>query len=582
MEQPNYWERLARKRLSRRKLLAAGGVATLGGGAALVVGCGGSDNKNGSSGGASGSSRPSGAAGGSPRPGGEVVFGRLLNVGGIDPHIDLTGLDIDTQLYSYLYNWDPINEVLLTNNFATAFEQPDPEHLDFIFSFRKGVLSGPNGGPAQGEELTSDDVRATFIRRGTSLTAPDKRFPYRIGGTNDVNKLVLALDQAIQTPDPYSLSFKMQQPFVPSIREMANPTWGIVPRKVIDKFGLRLSQQAYGSGPFMLEQFRGSERIKLVKNPNYFLSPRPWVDRITYIVITEAASLLAAFESGDHDVNGAVLTKKKFEEYQNDSRFTVARAPSLFYPCVEFKMKPPYSDIRVREAIDMAINRDDFIDAIWDGEANYNGPIQWPQFKWSLPQDELRSFYTFNLDKARANMEQAGYGDGFNARMKIPKVSGATFIAQAAALIKEHLSKIKISIEIEEVEVGTFIASVILPGNFEMTFFPNLPYDEPDRPLSFYHTRGVTGNGNWTNYTNPALDKLIDAQSEEFDEEKRKQIIYEAQRMMIKEHGPQITLPGGYAYSARWSYVHFPFEIGQPTPKDIGPYNVDLWTEEGT
>src|SRR5213593_1648274 len=125
MEQPNYWERLARKRLSRRKLLAAGGVAALGGGAALVVGCGGSNNNNGSSGGASGSSRPSGAAGGSPRPGGEVVFGRLLNVGGIDPHIDLTGLDIDTQLYSYLYNWDPINEVLLTNNFATAFEQPD-------------------------------------------------------------------------------------------------------------------------------------------------------------------------------------------------------------------------------------------------------------------------------------------------------------------------------------------------------------------------------------------------------------------------------------------------------------------------
>ena len=127
-----------------------------------------------------------------------------------------------------------------------------------------------------------------------------------------------------------------------AIREMANPTWAIVPRKVSDKFQLQLGQKAYGTGPFMLEEFRGAERIKLRRHPDYFLNPRPWLDTITYLVITEGSSLLAAFKSGQHDVNGAILNKKAFEDMKDDPNFSVARAPTLFYPCIQFKMaKPP-------------------------------------------------------------------------------------------------------------------------------------------------------------------------------------------------------------------------------------------------
>ena len=129
-------------------------------------------------------------------------------------------------------------------------------------------------------------------------------------------------------------------------------------------------------------------------------------------------------------------------------------------------------------------------------------------------------------------------------------------------------------------ELGAFIANTLLPGNFELAFFPNLPYDEPDRPLSFYHSSGVTGSGNWNNYTNPELDKLINQQAMEFDEARRQEIVYAAQRMILKEHAPQITLTGGFAYSAHWSYVHFPYELGQDPPKEAGPNGVDTWTDK--
>jgi peptide/nickel transport system substrate-binding protein len=578
MEQSNYWQRLARKRLTRRRLLAASGTAALGAGAAFVVGCNGGGS-NGSS--VARKTQIPGSSPGAPIPGGDVTFGRLINVLGIDPHLDLTGLDIDFQIYSYLYSWRSYAEEYVLNNLAEDFEQPDPEHLEFIFTLRQGVKAQPIG-PAAGEEITSEDVKQSFVRRGTSLTAPDKRFPTFITGLPQNTSETLGA--ALETPDRYTFRFKMVKPFVPAIREMANPTWAIVPAKVLEEFrGKGLSQDGFGSGPYMLKDFNGNERIVLEKHPEYFMPGRPYLDTITYIVIQESSSLLAAFKSGAHDVNGAVITKEQYEEFAGDlDSYSVAAAPSLFYPVIHLKFKEgaPWTDIRVREAIDLGMDRDEMIETIWDGDGNYNGPIQWPQFYWALPQERLREFYQYNPERARQLLSDAGYEGGFSVRMKYPKVTGAVFIAKTAGLIKTQLQKIGITVELDEVELGTYISSTILPGNFDWTFFPNLPYDEPDRPLSFYHSRGVTGNGNWTNYTNPELDKLIDAQSAEFDPEKRQKIILDAQEMILQEHGPQLTLTGGQQYQVRYSYVHTPFEIGKDPPEGVGPFGVDIWTEE--
>ncbi len=558
MDKPNYWDRLNRKRISRRALLSAGGAAALGLAAGAIAGCGG---------GSSGPTRPARTPGplGSPVAGGSITQGRLITALGIDPHVDLTALDIDQRLYSYMYSWRPNAEEVILNNLVLEMEIPDP--TTFLYKLRPGVRIHP-GGDWDEDELISEDYKKSFERRGTAISAPDKRFPKRI--------------VKMETPDDYTFNVYLSRPFAPAVRELANPTWAIISRKVIEKYP-QLSQKAFGTGPFMLEELRGSERIVLKKFPNYFLNPpRPYLDGITYIIIPDNSSSLTAFKSGQHDVNGAFLQKPEAEDLMKDGNFTVVKAPWLFYPVIHLKVHPtrPFYDIRVREAIDLALDRDEFMRLNQDGEGNYNGPIQWAQTKWALPQEELRAFYKYDPQRAKQLLAEAGYPDGFSVKMKIPKLVGPTFIADGAFIIQDQLSRVGIRVQVDEVELGTFIGSTIIPGNFDMAFFPNLPYDEPDRPLSFYHSLGVTGSGNWTNYTNPELDKLIDAQAEEFDEEKRRQIVLEAQRMILKEHGPQLTLTGGYFYSARWWYVHYPYEIGQDPPKDVGPEGTDIWTEE--
>lgn len=115
-----------------------------------------------------------------------------------------------------------------------------------------------------------------------------------------------------------------------------------------------------------------------------------------------------------------------------------------------------------------------------------------------------------------------------------------------------------------------------------MALFAISPYDELDRFLACYHTQGITGAGNWNDYTNPEIDSLIDRQSQELDEERRRAIVLEAQRLMIKEHGPQIALPSGDEYYARRSYVHHPYGMGEPLTSNAGPWGSDIWTEEAS
>jgi peptide/nickel transport system substrate-binding protein len=573
MEESNYWQRLARRRVSRRALLGASATTALGGAAAMIVGCGGGSD-NGDTGGPTASPRPIPTT---PVAGGTITQGRPLTVLGIDPHIDLTGLDIDTYLYPYMYGWRPQAEEAIFNNLAANLEIVD--NLEFIFTLNPGVTNSPwtdKKVPGAGEEITSADTKASFIRRGTSISAPDKRFPRKIGKDQS------ALEAAIKTPDPYTMSFTMTEPFVPAVRDMANATWAMVSQKVIEAtLGKGLSQVAYGAGPMMLEEFRGNERVVMKKNPNYFIKDRPLLDGITIVVITDNSSLLTAFKQGQHDVCGAILTKEDYDEFLPNIDYRVFTAPSGFYPVVHMKViREPFDQIKVREAMDISIDRDEIIQIIQNGRGEYNGPIQWSQTKWVLPQEELREFYKYQPERARTLLTEAGYPNGFKSKMKLPKIAGVSFIADIATLLKDQWSRVGIDIELEEVELGTFIGSVLLPGNFDLTFFPNLPYDEPDRPLSFYHSLGVTGAGNWTNYTNPELDKLINKQSQQFVESERQQTILEAQRMILKEHGPQLTMTGDYAYSARWYYVHTPFNLGDDLPPDINPIGCDIWREQ--
>ncbi|HUU46753.1 MAG TPA: hypothetical protein VM118_13570, partial [Acidobacteriota bacterium] len=99
------------------------------------------------------------------------------------------------------------------------------------------------------------------------------------------------------------------------------------------------------------------------------------------------------------------------------------------------------------------------------------------------------------------------------------------------------------------------LAQTMYAGNFEMMCYYNLPYEHPDRPLLQWHSKGQAGIS-FSGYNNPEADEWIRKERSEFDPEKRRQIILDAQRFFISEHGAQISTATDTGYGASWDWVH--------------------------
>ncbi|MDP2949996.1 MAG: ABC transporter substrate-binding protein [Chloroflexota bacterium] len=551
LEHDSYWARALSRRLSRRVALKAGAIAALGAASLALVGC-----EGGGKTGPAGTSTPQA---GQPKYGSTLVQGRAVDPVGLDPHTDLASMDIFVKMYSNLYFLTPGRQAQM--NLAESMEMPDRQ--TFIFALRQGAKFHDID-PVNGREITSEDVRYSFTRRGTDILSIDKRF-------------WTLIQRGMETPDPYTFKVTLGQPFVPAFIEMGNPTWCVVPQEAVKRFDT-LKQNAIGSGPYMLQRFVRAESVEMIKNPNFFLPGRPYLDGYKYVVIPSNDTLLAAFKSGQHDVSGAGLDALRVKDLQANKDVTVFKTPNFFYPVLVLNLnRPPFKDIKVREAIDLAIDRQELIDKIAFGEGNFNGPIQWGHTFWALPQDELRAFFRHDADRARQLLAEAGHEGGFSVTLKTANVSG--FWADTVTLIAQQLGRVGINVDLQFMELGTWLATVAFPGNFDMGFAVQLPYDEPDRPLTFYHSLGVTGGGNTAGVLTKDIDQLIEKQRVTFDENERQKIIQDAQRLIIQQHGPHMPLFSSYMYAAFWNRVK-----GWWPPDEAGTYanifNWDLWLDK--
>ncbi|MDP2949997.1 MAG: ABC transporter substrate-binding protein [Chloroflexota bacterium] len=550
MEPANYWQRLARRRMSRRRLLQAGAAAALGGVALAVVGC-----EGGKEGGGPAPS-PTLAAG-EPKYGGVLRFGYGTDPVGLDPHQDIAALSVMAKMYSYLYHVGAGSQAVM--NLADSMEHPDDN--TYLFRLKQNARFQPKP-PVDGREITAEDVRYSFQRRSSALVSIDLRFPQII--------------DKLEAVDNYTFRLTTKRPFAPTFYEMANNTWAIVPKEAVEQFG-DLKQNPISGGPYMLKRFVRAERVEMEKNPNFYFPGRPYLDGLEYIVIPDDSALLAAFQSKQHDINGATLNALRVRELRKNEEITIIERPDLYYPVLWVKTgKAPFNDIRVRQAIDLAIDRQEIIDKIFFGEAKINGPIAWGHDFWALSQEELQAAYTYDPEGARRLLAEANYPDGFTVTLKTANNPGNW--RDIVTLVAEQLGRVGIKVDLQLMDLGAWLGSVLLVGAFDMTFFIQLPYEEPDRPLAFYHSLGISGNGNLTDYGNKELDALIDAQQRSFDDNERQKLILEAQRLILREHGPQFTLASGYNYTAHWNYVQGWWPDAPET--HANDYNWEFWLDK--
>jgi peptide/nickel transport system substrate-binding protein len=539
MRTSSYWHGLSQKRLSRRRALKAGGVG-LGAAALALAGCGGGEEEAGTP---SAGKTPAGEdpwltpTGGEETPvyGGHSVSPWDTAFAGLDVQLN-TDFYGAAMFYGYLFDMDRRDNTLHLQA-ADSYEQVD--ELNHVWKLKQGIKF-QNVDPMYGREFVADDVAYSFTRRRDEPNCKnDKSF-------------LRDYTSGFEATDKYTFRLATKVPFSPILDELTNPSYPIVPREAVEKWG-DLQQHGVGFGAYISQDFTRGERFTYVKNPDFYMKGLPYRDSGEVRVIPDASTLNAAFKTGSLDSFWGPTPRPKVEEWAKIKGINVRAYDNTWHRTFLLRVdKPPFNDIRVREAIDLCFDRQDMIDKMAFGYGKFAGPVVQDLAPYALPDQELRDFYKVDIAKAKQLLSAAGYENGLDVEVKVMNASDMSKLSQ---IVAQNLGKAGINAKLVLQELGLYLTQTLYPGNFEMTCYWNLPYDEPDRPLCQWFSKGQAGFS-FTGYNNPQADEWIWKERSEFDPEKRRQIILDAQRFFITEHGPQISTETDQGYGASWNWVH--------------------------
>ncbi len=528
MSSPSYWQRLADRRISRRRILAAGGAAGLGVAGAALGGCTSTREEA--------LTAPTAIPAGTPVSGGTLTVGIPAEPGSLDPQRNVTSTYISSLIHNPLHTVD-----MTTAEFiplvAETLEQPD--ELTYIWRLRKGVRF-QDIDPTFGRELNAEDVVYSFDRLKAGPTMADR-------------KLLTLRTASYEAVDSGTFRLVTSIPFSPTIDQAGAIPYAIVPREAVDKWDGEMASKAAGCGAWILTDYVRGERITLRRNPDYYLTGLPYLDEEEWLMIPDLGTLWQAFKTKRLDYAALNVDKYKRGEIEGDPAYQIVEAPALWTTDCRIRVDSgPFADERVREALDIGIDRDDMIEKLYFGEGGYNGPIPWPLEYWALPQDELRAALRYDPEKAKQLLSAAGYGDGLELNFALPSMGE---LPKTATIIADHYRKIGVNAGLKVLEYGVFLTQALYAHDFDICLFTNQPYQEPDIILREYYSKGQNSDVSPSLANDPEADALIEGLWGVFGMEERKQYVLDAQRKLLKRHGCFYPLTSARGYSAYASRV---------------------------
>jgi peptide/nickel transport system substrate-binding protein len=388
-----------------------------------------------------------------------------------------------------------------------------PDGLTYTFHLRQGVV-WQDIPPVSGRPFVAADVLATYkaIQEG------------------GVQKGLLSAVDSITAPDDHTIVFKLKRPNVVLLQNLAHQNMWILPAEAF-KDGYDRKSVVIGTGPWILKENEAGVATRYVRNPTYFGKSEsgqqlPYLDEVEILPIKDLNARIMAFRSGQIDIWFGPLNLGQMEEVKKavpdikDVR-TVANTQSEFYLNPTFK---PFSDLRVRQAVNLAIDRLGLGDVVRGGGA-IGGVVGPALASQTLPEAERIKLYgTPDQAKAKALLAEAGYPDGFSFEMTVLNY-GEEFVREAE-WIQQDLAAIGVTAEIKMVDT---VAGQALgkAGDFQGMFLMMSPFAEADEYFTTHYLK--EGNRNYTHVDDPALAGMIREQEGIVDTAARKAKIFEIQ-----------------------------------------------------
>ncbi|MFZ2956138.1 MAG: peptide ABC transporter substrate-binding protein [Candidatus Ozemobacteraceae bacterium] len=442
--------------------------------------------------------------------------------------------EVCRQMFDGLVEFDPDAHVVPA--IAESW-QISSDRLTYTMKLRSGVrfhaIHGSDGRPTKngGRLVTAEDVSHTFHR----LLNPQDHIPrsrlfwvirgaraFAEGSAPDITGIkVLASD---------SLAISLEKPFAPFLSLLALPAAFIVPKE--DAENPDFGTDPVGTGPFLWGG-KQAETMVLKANPNYFRG-KPYLDRIDFLLIKEEKDSFAMFKRGE-----LMQTNVPDPEYKNiksDPYWSALLQETSRWGTYYLGMnvtKPPFDNVKVRQAINFAIDRETIVKLILNDRARVARGVLPPGIMGYNPA--LRG-YTYDPERAKRLLAEAGYpgGKGFpEISLQFNRDPSHT---RSSEYILANLRDIGITCLLKEVEFPEHIKAV---ENGDVGFFRmgwTVDYPDPDNFLyTLFYSGNIGREGNFAHYSNPKVDELVDRARFEIDPKERIPLYQRAEQMIVEE-----------------------------------------------
>jgi peptide/nickel transport system substrate-binding protein len=436
------------------------------------------------------------------------------------------------------------DNIELTPLLAESWEQSD-DGLTWTFHLREGVLF------SNGEEMTSEHVVFSMNR----ILDPDTGSGRvaSVGGEDAVWEALDTYTVSVTTPEPNAIL-----PISLSGRSQA-----IVHPDSVDEDGKIVVP--IGTGPFTIEDLEGTISLTLAKNENYWQEGLPYLDAVEITVIQEDAAREAALLGGEVDFVRRIASQSVAALQENDD-VVILVSPALAYQYMGVNVtREPLDDVRVRQAIAYAIDRQQICDA---GAFGICSPIQGP-IDTGSPWYFDYAPYDRDLDKARELLAEAGLADGFE--MELMPTSTYQDTVRHAQVVQANLAEIGIQTTINAPEWAEWLE---LEGSFQYDTYL-CGWNGLVDADQYYYLQHRTGEVfNFTGYSTPEFDALVDAgrATADFDE---RYAIYEQANKILVDDAPYI-----YFYNPSFTRGLSPNVKGYVIRPDDGTLFMNTWLDE--
>jgi len=424
---------------------------------------------------------------------------------------------------------------------------------------------------ATGWSWSEDGTELTFPLRhgvkwhdGKPFTASDVKCTWDLLTGKTSEKLRLNPRKAwyrsleeVTTNGDHEVTFHLRRPQPALIALLASGFSPVYPCHVSPR---EMRQHPIGTGPFKFVEFKPNEGIKLTRNPDYWKQDRPYLDGIEYTIIRNVSTAILAFVSGKFDITMGGLSVPLLRDVttQAPQANCELNPTNVSRNLIINRDKPPFDNPDLRRAMALSLDRKAFIDIITEGKGNVGGVMQPPpEGIWGLPPEILYTLPGYDPDvaknrkEARQIMQKLGYGADKRLGIKI-STRDLPFYRDTAVILIDQLKEVFIDGELETVDTTNWYPKLMRKDYIVGVNFTGNGIDDPDQNLYENYTCGAEGNH--SGYCNPELDKLVDQQSMEADQEKRKQLVWMIERKLAEDGARPIIFyaPGG---NCRQSHV---------------------------